>query len=137
MTPLDLCEPLFQYVCRVNRSARKNIVYDIEQVRSEIEASGRSLVHLGWDGEVRALFCFDDALRPDAPATIEALRRRGLAIVLLTGDLPAAAQRMASAAGIGTWHAALSPESKREMVVRLRGSHGAANTAPSRWSVTD
>src|SRR3954451_8324201 len=38
MTPLDLCEPLFQYVCRVNRSARKNIVYDIEQVRSEIRA---------------------------------------------------------------------------------------------------
>src|SRR3954453_14921762 len=38
MTPLDLCEPLFQYACRVNRSARKNIVYDIEQVRSEIRA---------------------------------------------------------------------------------------------------
>ena len=36
MTPLDLCEPLFQYICRVNRSARKNIVYDMEQVRSEV-----------------------------------------------------------------------------------------------------
>ena len=92
---------------------------------SDLEASGHSLVYLGWNGQVRALFCFDDALRPDAPATIEALRRRGLAIVLLTGDLPASAHRMASAAGIGTWHAALSPESKQEMVARLRSSHGA------------
>ena len=38
MMPVDLCEPLFQYVCRVNRSARKGVVYAREQVRAEVKA---------------------------------------------------------------------------------------------------
>jgi hypothetical protein len=32
---LDLCEPLFQYVCRLNRSARKGGNYELSQVQSE------------------------------------------------------------------------------------------------------
>jgi type VI protein secretion system component VasF len=36
MTPLDLCEPLFQYICRLNRSARKGGNYELGQVQSEI-----------------------------------------------------------------------------------------------------
>ena len=35
---LDLCEPLFQYICRLNRSARKGGNYDIAQVQSEIRS---------------------------------------------------------------------------------------------------
>jgi len=38
MTPLELSEPLFQYVCRINRSARKGGVYDQDQVRVEVKA---------------------------------------------------------------------------------------------------
>src|SRR5438045_3229611 len=38
MTPLELCEPLFQYMCRVNRSARKGGVYDLDQVRVEVKS---------------------------------------------------------------------------------------------------
>ncbi len=33
---LDICEPLFQYICRLNRSARKGGNYDLAQVQSEI-----------------------------------------------------------------------------------------------------
>jgi len=33
----ELCEPLFQYVCLLNRSARKGAAYDRDQVRSELE----------------------------------------------------------------------------------------------------
>jgi type VI protein secretion system component VasF len=35
---LDLSEPLFQYICRLNRSARKGGNYDIAQVQSEIKS---------------------------------------------------------------------------------------------------
>ena len=31
----ELCEPLFQYMCRLNRSARKGGAYDMGQVRTE------------------------------------------------------------------------------------------------------
>ncbi|HEY8750582.1 MAG TPA: DotU family type IV/VI secretion system protein [Tepidisphaeraceae bacterium] len=33
----ELCEPLFQYACLLNRSARKGAPYDRDQVRSELE----------------------------------------------------------------------------------------------------
>ncbi len=35
---VDVCEPLFQYVCRLNRSARKNVNLDPIQVRSEVDS---------------------------------------------------------------------------------------------------
>ena len=37
MTLLDLSEPLFQYICRLNRSARKGGNYELSQVQSEIK----------------------------------------------------------------------------------------------------
>ena len=37
MTLLELCEPLFQYICRLNRSARKGGMFEIVQVRTDIK----------------------------------------------------------------------------------------------------
>ncbi len=37
MTLLELCEPLFQYVCRLNRLARSGCTLEMDQVRSEIK----------------------------------------------------------------------------------------------------
>lgn len=38
MTLLELCEPLFQYVCRLNRMSRKGTSVDQGQVRAELKA---------------------------------------------------------------------------------------------------
>ena len=38
MTLLDLCEPLYQYVCRLSRSGRKGGSFEPARVRSEIDA---------------------------------------------------------------------------------------------------
>lgn len=38
MTLPEVCEPLFQYVCRINRSARKRVPLDAAHVRSEAKA---------------------------------------------------------------------------------------------------
>jgi len=38
MTLLELCEPLFLYVCRLNRSARKGGAVQYDRVRSEVDA---------------------------------------------------------------------------------------------------
>jgi hypothetical protein len=37
MTLLELSEPLFQYICRLNRSGRKGGNYDLNQVQSELK----------------------------------------------------------------------------------------------------
>jgi len=38
MTLLELCEPLFLYVCRLNRSARKGGAVQYDRVRAEVDA---------------------------------------------------------------------------------------------------
>jgi type VI secretion system protein ImpK len=37
MTLLELCDPLFQYMCRFNRSARKGAALDLAQVRTDVK----------------------------------------------------------------------------------------------------
>lgn len=39
MTLLELTEPLFQYICRLNRSARKGGSFEPNRVRAEVEAA--------------------------------------------------------------------------------------------------
>lgn len=43
MTLLDLCEPLFLYICRLNRSARKGVSYEYNRVRVEIQTIFKEL----------------------------------------------------------------------------------------------
>jgi Cu2+-exporting ATPase len=88
------------------------------------EASGHSIVYLGWGGEVRAVLWLDDTPRPEARGTIDSLRRAGFDVALLTGDLPEVARRIASIVDIGAWHAALSPEGKKTALAQLRREHG-------------
>jgi len=38
MTLLELCEPLFQYICRLNRSTRKGVRLELSTVRGEVKA---------------------------------------------------------------------------------------------------
>jgi heavy metal translocating P-type ATPase len=89
-----------------------------------LETRGHSLVYLGWGGQVRALLWLDDMVRPEGHATVDGLRRQGLDVVLLTGDLPETARRTADVVGIRSWHGALSPEDKKEALARLRQKLG-------------
>ena len=85
-----------------------------------LETSGYSVVYVGWGRDVRAILSLDDACDPDARSTVEQLSRRGLRVMLLTGDLEPAAQRVAGAVGITDVQAGLSPEAKRVVLDRHR-----------------
>jgi Cu2+-exporting ATPase len=90
------------------------------------EASGYSVMYAGWGERVHAVLSLDDTPLPEAPTAVEALRDRGVCVTLLTGDLPAAAQRIAAAVGIegGDIEAGLAPEAKRTALERRRHDHG-------------
>jgi len=80
-------------------------------------------LHLATDsndgGEQLFLFRFSDELRPSIGKTIGALRRRGIELVMLTGDHTSTAQRVASQLGISHWKAELRPEDKLTIVAEL------------------
>ena len=63
------------------------------------EASGHSVIYVGWGGQTHAVLSVDDTPVPEARAVIDALRARGLHMTVLTGDLVPAALRVASALG--------------------------------------
>ncbi len=81
-------------------------------------------VALGDEGGVLAWFLLRDELRPDAFATIRALRRLGLETELLSGDAPGPVRAAAEALGVAEYRSGMSPEAKLERVRELQ-SRGA------------
>jgi Cu+-exporting ATPase len=63
------------------------------------EAAGRTAVAVAWDGAARAVLVIADTLKPTSADAVAQLRELGLDPVLLTGDNPRAARRVAAAAG--------------------------------------
>jgi Cu2+-exporting ATPase len=93
-----------------------------ERARS-LEASGHSVIYVGWGGQVHAVLSLDDTPLPEARSTIEQLRSLGLHVSLLTGDLAPAARRVAAMVGIEDMQAGLSPEAKRAALDQYRQSY--------------
>ena len=67
---------------------------------------------LGGDADERIRFEFDEALRPDAAAAVQALRAQGLDVRMLSGDAAGSVQAVASALGIAGAQAGASPAAK-------------------------
>lgn len=64
-------------------------------------------------------FLFEDEIRPEALKTVSALKAAGLSVHLLSGDVPAAAEAIAKAAGISHWTAQASPAEKVDALSAL------------------
>jgi Cu2+-exporting ATPase len=71
------------------------------------------------EGEAPVRFTFTDHLRPDAAQTVAALKARGLEVMVLSGDAPGPVGDAATAAGIDSWRARLTPFEKAEAVEAL------------------
>lgn len=65
-------------------------------------------------------FAFADALRADAAETIAALRQRGVAVELISGDRAVAVRAAARASGIEAWVGGASPADKVARLAALK-----------------
>jgi len=80
----------------------------------------------GADARLLGVIGVADAVRPEARATVERLARDGVErAVMLTGDSPEAAARVAASVGISEYRARLLPHDKSTAVVELREEYGA------------
>src|SRR5690606_20231447 len=96
---------------------------DAADLASEVvrmQAGGATVVLVEADGELLGAVAVRDELRSEAAEVISALRRRGVAVAMLTGDNRTTAVALASAAGIDQVHAGLRPEDKARLVTQLR-----------------
>ncbi|HET7775924.1 MAG TPA: heavy metal translocating P-type ATPase [Azospira sp.] len=81
---------------------------------------GDTIVAVGSPSGWIALFALGDEIRSEARALISHLTGDGRQVVLLSGDTPAAAQRIADVLGIQQVHGGVSPQGKHDFVSRLQ-----------------
>ncbi|MEV0134177.1 heavy metal translocating P-type ATPase [Dactylosporangium sp. NPDC050688] len=99
-------------------------VADVGAAVDGAERAGRTAVVVVVDGTPAGVLALADRIRPGATGTVSALTTlTGAAPVLLTGDNPAAAERLGAEAGITDVHAGLLPADKVDHVRALQ-EHG-------------
>jgi Cu2+-exporting ATPase len=84
--------------------------------------SGDTVVLLADAQGPLALFRIGDQLRPEARKLVGDLRRGGRQVVLLTGDAPAVAARVAAELGIDDVRAGMTPAGKHAAVTELQSA---------------
>lgn len=76
-----------------------------------------SLLYLAYDGELIAVLCIKDPIRPDAQDTIKELRNLGFSkIAMLTGDHENSASHVAKALDLDYYKSQVLPEDKAEFI---------------------
>jgi Cu+-exporting ATPase len=81
---------------------------------------GRTVVIAAIDGAVAAIFAIADAVRPEARSVVERLRRRGLRVVMLSGDRQTTAAAVAAHVGIAEVIAEVLPDGKVDAIKSLQ-----------------
>ena len=87
---------------------------------AELEAAGNTVVAVSRDRELLGAIALGDELRADAIETVAGIKRAGLTPVLVTGDNPRTAQRVAEEVGIDQVYAGVLPGRKAEIVRELQ-----------------
>ena len=84
--------------------------------------SGDTVVVLADDSACLGVFRIGDEIRQEAAAMLADLRDQGKKLVLLTGDAPAVAKRVAATLGIQDVRAGVTPQGKHECVKQLQAA---------------
>jgi heavy metal translocating P-type ATPase len=80
-----------------------------------------STVLMGLDDRLVAVFRFGDDLRPEAPAVLQAMKKRGVRTAIVSGDGQAATDAVARALRVGEARGDLLPHDKAAFVRSLKG----------------
>lgn len=109
----------FLTAARVDMSPLADDALRLQAVRACSE-EGKTMAFMAVDGAVAAVFGVADPVREHAAESIEALRRLGCRVAMITGDAPCAAEAVAARLGIDEVAAGVLPERKAEAVQQYR-----------------
>ena len=93
---------------------------DFEQRVEQLAADGKTPMYVAVDGKLAGVLAVADQVRPDSKAAVEAMRRMGLEVVMMTGDNRRTAEAVGRQVGIDRVLAEVLPEGKAEQVKRLQ-----------------
>lgn len=89
-----------------------------------LAAQGRSPVIVVVNNTVFAVIAISDPIKPTSKAAIEMLKRKGLPVVMVSGDSRKGAEAVAAEVGIDEVIAEVLPSQKADLVKKLQGQGG-------------
>jgi Cu+-exporting ATPase len=93
---------------------------ELESQAEALRAEGATAMFVAIEGRAAGVIAVADPIKASTPAALEALRREGVHIVMLTGDNRTTATAVARKLGIESVEAEVLPEQKYAIVRRLR-----------------
>ncbi|MEO9653471.1 heavy metal translocating P-type ATPase [Marinomonas sp.] len=84
----------------------------VEKKAQSWQAQANTLVYFAMDQKLQAIFAINDPIRDDSLEAISRFKRRGIRVVMLTGDNPQTAAAVAKSANIEEYYAELMPAEK-------------------------
>jgi Cu+-exporting ATPase len=85
-----------------------------------LRRDGATAIFIGVDGAAAGIFAIADPVKETTPAALAALRKDGIAVVMLTGDNRTTAEAVARRLGIAEVEAEVLPDQKSAVVERLK-----------------
>jgi len=93
---------------------------DLGHRAEELRQKGQTVMLVAVQGQAVGLIAVADPVKASAREAVPELRRRGLNLVMLTGDSHTTAQAIAAELGINEFEAGVLPEKKSDVVKRLQ-----------------
>ncbi|MFZ1413134.1 MAG: heavy metal translocating P-type ATPase [Defluviicoccus sp.] len=87
-----------------------------------LEACGKTTIQVAIDGVAVAVLAVADQERPEALAAVQALNRRGLRTLMLSGDAARVAAAVGTALGVSEIQGGVTPGAKLQVISDLRQS---------------
>jgi len=106
-----------------NRKLMKNHSVPLESVESKIdkiESQGKTLMILAVDKKIAGLIAVADTVKEDSAEAVNALKKMGKKVVMITGDNKRTANAIAGQLGIDTVLSEVMPEDKAKEIKRLQ-----------------
>jgi len=94
--------------------------HDLAAANEEWAARGHTVLHVLRDGRIMGALALADEVRPESFEAVTALRERGIAVVMITGDAEPVARSVARELGIEEVFAGVRPEDKGRKVAELQ-----------------
>ncbi len=92
----------------------------LEAQAETLRQDGATAIYLAVDGKAAGILAIADPVKPTTPAALKALRARGIAVVMLTGDNRTTALAVARRLEITEVEAEILPERKSIVIEKLR-----------------
>ena len=94
----------------------------LQQAALQANERGQAAIYLAEGSKALAIFAVADVVRPESREAVELLHRRGIQVVMMTGDARAVADSVAAELGIDTVLAEVLPEQKAAKIEELKRS---------------